>query len=95
MISDLEKNRRTRGAKWASWFAALGVILPIICLLMDFEPTALLRICEIGWLSGFLLLATEGEFNLAIILVSVTLNAGIWGSIGWLIGYLTYRVKKP
>ncbi|MDG6778122.1 hypothetical protein QCB44_05330 [Thiomicrorhabdus sp. zzn3] len=91
MISGLEKHKRARGNQWARRFAAMGVMLPLVCLIMEFEPVVLLRMCEVGWLSGFLLLATEGEFNVAILLVSIALNAGMWGCVGWLIGYLACR----
>jgi hypothetical protein len=34
-----------------------------------------------------MLLASEGHFNPAIVLVSVIVNAFIWAGFGWLIGY--------
>jgi hypothetical protein len=85
----------TRSARWARGFAVIGLVLPIICLVLDFKPTAVMRICELCWPSGFMLLATEGQFNLAVVAFSITINAFIWGGLGWLVGYgLSSRAKQ-
>jgi hypothetical protein len=83
-----------RGAHWVTRFAVIGILLPIICLTLDFKPAVVLRACELCWPSGFLLLAMDGHFNPLIVLVSIVINALIWAGFGWLIGYaLSDRTK--
>jgi hypothetical protein len=74
---------------WAKGFALIGIVIPIICLALDFEPLGLMRVCELCWPTGFLLFAMEGHFYLPIVLISITLNSGVWAGFGWLIGYGT------
>ena len=88
----LDKNEREEKihcAWWAKYFAAIGIILPVICLIFNLKPEGLLRVCEVCWPTGFLLFAMDGHFNLAIVLISIILNAFIWAGLGWLIGYGT------
>ncbi len=80
---------RQHRSLWVKNFTAIGIILPIVCIGLDFKPIAIMRICEICWPSSFILLAVEGHFDPAIVLVSVIVNAFIWAGIGWLIGYVT------
>jgi hypothetical protein len=73
----------------------VGVIVPIVCLLLDFKPATVMRVCEFCWPSGFMLLAMETQFNLAIVLVSIMINTLIWAGIGWVIGYgMSARTQK-
>lgn len=82
-------------ALWAASFSAIGVVIPIVCLVLEFQPTGLMKFCELCWPSGFLLLAMGAHFSLPIVLISITLNLLIWAGIGWLIGYGTSnRIKK-
>ena len=74
-------------ATWTKRLGALGVLAPLICLAFDFQPQALRKLCELCWPSGFLLLAADGKFNLAIYSSSIAINALIWAGIGWVIGY--------
>jgi len=74
-------------AMWVKRFAAFGVIVPVICLALGFEPPTLMNFCELCWPTGFLLFAADGKFNLVIYLSSIVFNALIWAGIGWVIGY--------
>lgn len=92
--NNIQSREREHCALWTQRFAAIGIIVPIICLIFNFKPDGLMKICELCWPTGFFLLAMDGHFNLAIVLISITLNAGIWAGFGWLIGYGTSnRIK--
>jgi len=81
-------------ALWVASFSAIGVVIPVVCLVLDFQPAGLMRFCELCWPSGFLLLAMGAHFSLPIALISITLNVLIWAGIGWLIGYGTSGRRK-
>lgn len=91
---DKKSRIRQHCALWAKSFGLIGVVVPIICLALNLKPLFLLRFCELCWPTGFLLLAMEGHFNLAIVLFSTALNAVLWAGLGWMIGYGTSnRIK--
>ena len=72
---------------WTARFAAVGACLPLLCIALDFEPHALMKLCELCWPTAFMLLAANGHYNLAIYAISIAANAIIWAGTGWLIGY--------
>lgn len=81
--------------KWAGRLALIGLVLPLLCLILDFEPHAFGRLCELCWPTSILLMAMGTQFNLAIVLISIALNAGLWAGLGWLIGYgMSSRAKR-
>ena len=81
------RQENKRSTPWATRFALFGTILPLVCLILDFQPPLLKSVCELCWPSAFLLLAADGHFNLAIYSSSIAINGVIWASLGWLIGY--------
>lgn len=70
---------------WVIGFSAVGFLVPILCIARNFQPTALMRLCEFIWPSAFLLLAADGHFNIAIYSVSILINGVVWGCLGWLV----------
>jgi hypothetical protein len=88
MGSDSRKNQENRRSNlWAVRLPRFGAILPVICIVMDFQPSALKNLCELCWPSAFLLFSADSHFNLAIYSISVAISALIWAGLGWLIGY--------
>lgn len=79
-------------AIWARRFAVVGVVLPAICLALEFEPALVMRACELCWPTGFLLLAADGDMNVALVLLAIGLNALPWAGLGWVVGYARSRV---
>lgn len=73
--------------RWAGGFALAGLLIPIICLLLDFQPQALRSLCELLWPTGFLLLGGDGGYQPALLLAALGSNALLWAGVGWLLGY--------
>ena len=88
-----QSKKRKHCAFWAQSFAAIGVVIPIICLTLDFEPPGLMRACELCWPTA-LILGGSTQLYLGDVFLSIALNSVIWAGTGWLIGYGTSGNKK-
>jgi hypothetical protein len=75
--------------KWAKYFFIIGIVIPIICLALDFRPAGLIRLCDLCWPTGFILMVMGTHFEIPVVLISVAFNALIWAGFGWSIGYGT------
>ncbi len=82
-----QRQGKNNGTLWTKIFALIGAIIPIICLTFNFQPPGLMKVCELFWPTGFLLLGGGSQLNLPLALIAILVNSGLWAGLGWLIGY--------